>query len=95
MAVLPAPVLVPSQRLVAPNVTSATSVANNKGDNENIPGAVHRSPGICLKAEENSGKPQLEDCLMKGLCEQSSHNYGIPYPEMRSVGSHSTPGSFF
>ena len=29
-------------------------------DNEMIPGVVHRSPGICLTAEENPGKPQLE-----------------------------------
>ena len=28
-------------------------VANDKGDNEMIPGAVHRSPDICLTAEEN------------------------------------------
>ena len=33
--------------------------ANDKGDNEKIPGAVHRSPGIYLTAEENPGKPQL------------------------------------
>ena len=33
--------------------------ANDKGDNEMIPGTVHRSPGICLRAEENPGKRQL------------------------------------
>ena len=38
-----------------------------KGDNEMILGAVHRSPSICLPAEENPRKPQLGDCLMKGL----------------------------
>ena len=27
-------------------------LANDKGDNEMIPGAVHRSPGICLRAED-------------------------------------------
>ena len=32
---------------------SVTSVANNKGDNEMILGAVDISPGICLTAEEN------------------------------------------
>jgi hypothetical protein len=36
-----------------------------KSDNETIPGAVNRSPGICLTTEENPGKPQLGDCLMK------------------------------
>ena len=44
-----APVLVPSQRPLAPSVMSVTSVANDKGDNEII-------PGLCtdlLTAEEN------------------------------------------
>jgi hypothetical protein len=27
--------------------------ANDEGDNKMVPGAVHRSPGICLTAEEN------------------------------------------
>ena len=47
----PAPPRVPSQRPLAPSVTS---VLNDKGDNEMILGAVHRSPGICLTAEENA-----------------------------------------
>ena len=53
VVVSPAPVQVPSQRPLASIVASVTSVANDKGDNEMIPGAVHRSPGICLTAEEN------------------------------------------
>ena len=53
MAVPSAPVRVPSQRPLAPSVASVTSAANDKGDNEMILGAVHRSPGICLTAEEN------------------------------------------
>ena len=52
-------VRVPSQRPLAPNVASVTSVADDKGDNEMILGAVHRSPGICLTAEENLRKLQL------------------------------------
>ena len=52
VAVPPAPVRVPSQRPLAPSVLSVKSVANDKGDNEMILGAVHRSPGICLTAEE-------------------------------------------
>ena len=80
MEVAPAPVWVPSQRPLAPNVTSVTSVANDKGDNEMIPGAMLRSPGICLIAEENPRKPQLRGSLMKGLCDQSS-------PEMGSLSS--------
>ena len=59
MAVPSAPVRVIDQRPFAPSVTSVTSLSNDKGDNEMIPGAVHRSPAICLKAEENPGKHQL------------------------------------
>ena len=50
MTVPPAPVRVPSQRPLAPSVTS---VANDEGDDEMIPG-LHRSPGICLTDEENN-----------------------------------------
>ena len=76
-AVPSAPVRVPSQRPLAP---CATSVAYDKGDNEIILGAVHRSPGSCLTAEENPRIPQLEDRLMKGLYDQSS-------PQMESLSS--------
>ena len=48
---------------------------NDKGDNEMIPAAVHRSPGIYLTAEEIPGKPQLRDLLME-LCDQSSPQMG-------------------
>ena len=41
-----------------------------------ILGAVHRFPGICLIAEENTRKPQLGDRLMKGLSDQSSPQMG-------------------
>ena len=61
VAVPAAPVWVPSQRPLAPSVASVMSIANDKGDNEMILGAVHRSPGICLTAEENLRKPQLGD----------------------------------
>jgi hypothetical protein len=77
VVVPPAPVRVPSQRPLAPSVTS---VASDKEDSEMILGAVHRSPGICLMAEENPRKPQLGDHLMKGLCDQSS-------PQMGSLSS--------
>ena len=49
VAVPPAPVRVANQRPLAPSVASVSSVPNDKGDNEMILGAVHRSPGICLK----------------------------------------------
>ena len=77
MAVPQSPVRVPSQRSHAPSVASVTSVANDKGDNEMIPGVMHRSPGIDLKAEENPRKPLLGDRLMKGLCDQSSPQMGF------------------
>ena len=80
VAVPPAPVRVPSQRPLAPSVSSVKSVANDKGDIEMILGAVHRSPGICLTAEETPRKPQLGGRLMKGLCDQSS-------PQMGSISS--------
>ena len=68
-------------KVEVPGVEPAvTSVANDKGDNEMILGPVHRSPGICHTAEENSRKPQLEDRLMKGLCDQS-------LPQMGSLSS--------
>ena len=32
-----------------------------------ISGSMHRSPGICLMAEEKPRKPQLGDSLMKAV----------------------------
>ena len=51
VAVSPALVRVTSQRPLAPSVTS---VANDKVGNEMVLGTVHRPPGICLTAGENS-----------------------------------------
>ena len=80
MVVPSAPVRVSSQKPLAPSFTSVMSVANDTGDNEMIPGAVHRSHGICLTAEENPRKPQLGDRLKKELCDQAS-------PQMGSLSS--------
>ena len=89
MVVLPAPVRVSSQR-PPPRVSLQSRLSgNDKGDNEMIPGAVHRSPCICLTAEENSGKSQLGDSLMKAVWSVIASN-GIPYLQMMSVGSRST-----
>ena len=52
---------------------------------------MFRSPGIYLKAEENGGKPQLGDRLMKAVRLVIESNE-VPYFQMRSAGSHSTPG---
>ena len=46
-----------------------------------IPGAVERSPGICLTAEGNPGKLQIGDHLMKGLCDQS-------WPQIELIAVH-------
>ena len=46
----PATVQVP--RPLTPSVTSVLSVANDVADNEIIPRAGHRSPGICFTAEK-------------------------------------------
>ena len=59
VAVPPPPVRVPNQRPLAPSITSVTSVANDKDDNEMFPGAVHISLGICLTAKVTPGKSQL------------------------------------
>ena len=40
---------------------------NDNSDNEMIPGAVYRSPGISLRAEDNPGKHHLGDGLMKAM----------------------------
>ena len=59
------------------------------GDNGMIPGAVHRSPGIYLTAEENLGKPQLGDYLMKRLATCHSLKWGpLPPNEARSIVQH-------
>ena len=50
---------------------------------------MHRSPGICLTAEENPRKPQLGDRLMKGLCDQSSPQMGPLSPnEVGRIAQH-------
>ena len=84
VAVPPVPVRVPSQRPLAPSVAPVTSVANDKGDNEMILGAVYRSPGILLTAEENPRKPQLEDQRFK----LSSHLRLVFLEGIWSVGLH-------
>ena len=78
MVVSPAPVRVHSQRPLAPNVASVTSVANDRGDNEMILGAVHRSLGIYH--------------LMKGLCNQSSPQMGSLPNEVGRIAQHIRKG---
>ena len=49
----------------------------DKGDDEMISGAAHRSPEICFMAGENPGKPWLKDRLMKATILR--HKWG-PFP---------------
>jgi len=90
VAVPPGPVRVPSQRPLAPSVASVTSVANDKGDNEMNLRAVHRSPGICLTAEENPRKPWRPSD--EGAVRPVIASNGVTFLQMRSVGSHSMSG---
>ena len=53
--------MVPQAPVGVPSHLPRVTAANDKGDNEMITGAVHRSPGIYLTAEENPGKYQLGD----------------------------------
>ena len=92
VAVPPAPVRVPSQRPLAPSVTSVTSVTNDKGDNEMILGAVHRSPGICLTTKENPRKYQLGNSLMKGLCDHHLKWGPFPPNEVSRITQHVRKG---
>ena len=62
--------------------------ANAKGDNEMIPGGVHRSPGIYLTAEENPRISQLGGRLMKAV----QVLRWVSYLQMTSVGLHVTEG---
>ena len=60
-----------------------------KGDNEMIPGAVHRSPGIYLTAKENAQKTSARRPSMKAVRPVVASN-GALYFQMKSVSSHST-----
>ena len=55
---------------------------NDKGDNKMILGAVHRSPGICLTAEENPGKLQLGESD-KGAGQPGIDSNGVSFLQMR------------
>ena len=60
------------------SVASVTSVANDKNDNEMVLGAVY--------SLLYSRKPQL------GAVRPVIASNGVPFPQMRSVGSHSSSG---
>jgi hypothetical protein len=62
--------------------------ANDMGDNEVILGAVHRSPGIYLTAEENPGN-QLGDRLVKCCATNHRLKWGsLPPNEVGRIAQH-------
>ena len=63
---------------------------NDKGDNEIIPGAVHKSLGIYLTAKKTPKNPARRPS-MKAVRPVILSN-GVPSLQMRSVVSHSTSG---
>ena len=62
--------------------------ANDKGDNEMIPGAVHRPPGVYRTSEETLGKLNKE--TIDDSCATSPRLKLGSLLQIRSVGSHST-----
>ena len=54
--------------------------------------AVHRSPGICLTAEQNPRKPQLGDHLMKGLCNHRLKWGPFPLNEVSRIAQYIRKG---
>ena len=78
-----------------PRVSRQTHLtANDKGDNEMIPAAVHRTPDIYLTTEENSGNLKPWDCRWK-LCDQSSSQWGPLSPnKVVSISQHNRKGEW-
>ena len=54
--------------------------------------AVHRSPGICLTAEENPRKTSARRPSDEGAVRPVIASNGVPFLQMRSVESHNTSG---
>ena len=75
VAVSPAPVRVPSQW---PLAQMSRLSAKDKDDNDIIPGAVHRFPGIYIIAEDNARKTSAKRSTMKVVRQVIASN-GIPY----------------
>ena len=65
--------------------------ANSIGDNEAKPGAVYTFPVFYITTEENPGKYQLEDLLIKAVRSIIASNED-PYLQITSIGSNSISG---
>ena len=87
----PAPVRVSANDHLPRVSRQSRPSANDKGDNEMIPGALHRSPGIYFKAEKNPRVTSARRPSMKILRPVITSN-GIPNFRIRPVGSYSTSG---
>ena len=70
-----------------PRVSSLST--NDKGDNEMIPGAVHRSPTLQLRKLRKISTRRPPD---EGSVRPVIASNGVPFLQMRAVGSHSTSG---
>ena len=62
--------------------------ANDKGDNKIISVVVHRSPGICLKSEENPENPSKET-VDEGCATSHRLKWGLLLPnEVGRIAQH-------
>ena len=86
------PVQVPINGHLPRAVRQSRLPANDKGDNEMIPGVVHISPSNYLTTEETPIKLQLGDHSMKAVQLFTASN-GVPRLQITSIGSYSTSGS--
>ena len=57
-----------------------------------IPGAEHRSPGICLTAEKKIRKTSARKTFDEGAVRSVLGSNGIPYLQLRPEGPHSKSG---
>ena len=86
MVVPTAPVRVHSQRPLAPSQSRLS--ANDKGDNEMMPRAVHRSPDTYLKGEQNKGEH-----LLGGYTTRHRLKWGfLPPNEVGRIAKHVRKG---
>jgi hypothetical protein len=90
VVVPPAPVRVLSQRPLAPCVASVTSVANDKGDNEMIRGGFAQISWHLPYSRRKPQKTSARRSSDKGAVRSDIASNGVPFLQMRSVGSHST-----
>ena len=81
----PVPVRGPNQRPLPPSVVSVTSISNDKGDNEMILGTVHM-PYSRGKPQKTSARRQSDEGAVRPVIASN----GVPFLQMRSVGSYST-----